>query len=71
MPLTQAGAVQGAQTASGLWDLKEQAFHINYLELKAVLLGLKSLCATIYNKHIWINSDNTTTGAFVNAIGGI
>ena len=65
------GAVQGAQTTAGLWDLEEQAFHINYLELKAVLLGLKSLCATIYNKHIRIQSDNTTTVAYVNAMGGI
>ena len=65
------GAVQGTQKTGGLWDLEEQAFHINYLELKAVLLGLKSLCTTIYNKHIRIQSDNTTTVAYVNAMGGI
>lgn len=65
------GAVQGTQKTGGLWDLEEQAFHINYLELKAVLLGLKSLCTTIYNKHIGIQSDDTTTVAYVNAMGGI
>ena len=65
------GAVQGGQKTGGLWDLEEQAFHINYLELKAVLLGLKSLCASIFNKHIRIQSDNTTTVAYVNAMGGI
>ena len=32
---------------------------------------MKSLCATIYNKHIRIQSDNTTTFAYVNAMGGI
>ena len=65
------GAVQGTPKTGGLWDLEEQAFHINYLELKAVLLGLKSPCATIYNKHIRIQSDNTTPVAYVNAMGGI
>ena len=65
------GAVQGTQKTGGLSELEEEAFHINYLELKAVLLGLKSLCATIYNKHIRIQSDNTTTVAYVNAMGGI
>ena len=66
------GAVQGTQKTAGLWNLEEQAFHINYLELKAVLLGLKSLCATIYNKHIRIQYDNTIfTVAHVNAMGGI
>ncbi len=63
-------SVQGGQKTGGLWDLEEQAFHIHYLELKAVLLGLKSLCATIYNRHIRIQSDNTTTVAYVNVIGG-
>ena len=57
------GAVQGTQKTGGLWDLEEQAFHINYIELNAVLLGLKSLCATSYTKHIRIQSDNTTTVA--------
>ena len=33
------GAVRGDQKTGELWILEEQAFHINYLELKAVLLG--------------------------------
>ena len=63
------GAVRGDQKTGELWILEEQAFHINYLELKAVLLGSKSLCSTIRNKHIRIQSDNAATVAYVNAMG--
>ena len=45
----------GIKKNGGLWSLEEQAFHINHLELKAVLSGLKSLCSTIRNKHIRIH----------------
>ena len=51
--------------------MDEQQYHINYLESKAVLLGLKSLCSGMQNKHIRIQSDNTTTVAYLNAMGGI
>ena len=37
-------AVYGEQKTGGPWSLEEQGFHINYLELKAIWLGLKSLC---------------------------
>ena len=63
------GAVRGDQKTGELWILEEQAYHINYLELKAVLLGSKSLCSTIRNKHIRIQSDNAATVAYVNAMG--
>ena len=65
------GAVHGVQRTGGLWSWEEQGFHINYLELKAVLLGLKSLLSNAHNKHIRIQSDNTTTVAYVNNMGGI
>ena len=35
------------------------------------MLGLKSLCSNIHTKHIRIQSDNTTTVAYVNAMGGV
>ncbi|XP_073237618.1 uncharacterized protein [Porites lutea] len=65
------GAVCGDNKTGGCWDLDEQQYHINYLESKAVLLGLKSLCSGTQNKHIRIQSDNTTTVAYLNAMGGI
>ena len=35
-------AVCGDHKTGGCWDLDEQQYHVNYLESKAVLLGLKS-----------------------------
>ena len=51
--------------------MEEQGFHINYLELKAIWLGLKSLCNNLKQKHIRIQSDNTTAIAYINAMAGI
>ena len=65
------GAVYGEQKTVGPWSLEEQGFHINYLELKVVWLGLKSLCYNLRQKHIRIQSDNTTAVAYINAMGGI
>lgn len=65
------GQYRRAKKTGGLWDLEEQAFHVTYLELTAVPLSLKFLCATISDKHIPIQSDNTITVAYVNAMGGI
>lgn len=65
------GAVSLDNKTGGYWNLEEQQHHINYLEMKAVLLGLQSLCSNVSNKHIRIQSDNTTTVAYLNAMGGI
>ena len=65
------GAVYGEQKTGGPWSLEEQGFHISYLELKAIWLGLKSLCNNLRQKHIRIQSDNTTAVAYINAMGGI
>jgi len=37
------GAVYEHKKTGGLWSLAEQQFHINHLEMKAVLLGLRDL----------------------------
>ena len=65
------GAVLGRNKTGGLWDKDEREYHINYLEMKAVILGLQSLCGNITQKHIRILSDNTTTVAYINAMGGV
>lgn len=41
--LTGWGSKFGSMVTGGQWDLQELD-HINCLELKAVLFGLKSLC---------------------------
>ena len=61
----------GGGKTGGLWSKEEQKSHINYLEMKAISLGLKSFCHNIRKQHIRIQSDNTTTVAYINAIGGI
>ena len=55
------GTVLGENDTGGLWSPMELEFHINYLEMKAVLLGLKSLCKDCHDVQICVQSDNTTT----------
>ena len=65
------GAVCNGTKTGGPWGKDEADFHINYLEMKAVLLGLKSLCNNTTGKHIRVQSDNTTTVSYINEMGGI
>ena len=39
--------------------------------MKAVLLGLKSLCKDCHDIHICVQSDNTTAVAYINSMGGV
>ena len=50
--------------------MEEQSFHINVLELKAVLFGLNALCGTMANTHILVKTDNSTTVAYLTHMGG-
>ena len=63
------GAILGDITTGGRWDKFEKTDHINILELKAILLGLKSMCK-FNNKHIRICTDNATALAYVKNMGG-
>ena len=53
------GAVLGESSTHGHWDQNE-VDHINILELKSILLALKSLCKDLHGSHIRIHTDNTT-----------
>ena len=44
--------------------------HINALELKAALLGLKTLCPEMRNVHIQLQMDNITAVSYVREMGG-
>ena len=46
------GAVHQKITTGGHWAVEESKFHINVLELMAILFGLKSLLPEIANSHI-------------------
>lgn len=62
------GAVFGELKTEGLWNTEEQALHINALEMKAILFGLKSL-VHYHDFHLQILSDNTTAVHIVNKMG--
>ena len=55
------GASALDQVTEERWSPAESEQHINVLELKAVLLGLQSLCKAKQDCHINVLSDNTTT----------
>ena len=56
------GAVLNGMKTGGHWSAEEQGFHINYL---------KSLCPNAHDTHICVQSDNTTTVTYINAMGGV
>ena len=64
------GACSGGNITSGHWDALEKD-HINILELKAVLFGLKALMHNVRCKHIRIKSDNNTVIASINNQGSV
>ena len=57
-------------TANGRWSPQGSAYHINYLEIKAVLFGLKSLCSKFKHCRIKVLSDNQTAVAYLRNMGG-
>ena len=64
------GATDGNNPTSGKW-IKEKGNHINYLELKAIYLAVKSYRRYwMGKKHIQVKLDNTTAIAYINNMGG-
>jgi len=58
------------RTATGEWSSEEKGFDINVLETKAVYLGLKCFAQDIKGIHVRLRSDNITTVAYINKMGG-
>ena len=54
----------------GNWSSEESTWHINVLELKAVLFAFQCLFRNTFNTSILIRSDNTTVVAYINKHGG-
>ena len=65
------GAHLGDSTARGVWSDVESHLHINFLELKAVFLALKSFEPLCKNQSVLIATDNTTVVAYINKQGGM
>ncbi|KAI2650818.1 Transposon Ty3-G Gag-Pol polyprotein [Labeo rohita] len=65
------GATCNGQAASGVWTGPRLFWHINCLELLAVLLALRRFQSMIQGKHVLVRSDNTVTVAYINHQGGV
>ena len=68
--LTGWGAVCKGRTTGGLWMIHERVHHINYLELKAAFLALKSYVRDATKISILLRLDNITAISFINRMGG-
>lgn len=56
--------------ANGMWTTHESEMHINYLELKAILFTLQSLCNHMEKVHIRVMCDNTCAVSYLSQFGG-
>ena len=65
------GAHLGGSTARGVWSDPESCLHINFLELKAVFLALKSFEPLCKDQIVLIATDNTTVVSYINKEGGL
>ena len=63
-------ATNGIANTQGFWAPHEGSQHINVLEFLAVKSGLEALLPQAQNLHLRIVSDNMTTVAYINAMGG-
>ncbi|KAL0163578.1 hypothetical protein M9458_039331, partial [Cirrhinus mrigala] len=65
------GAVCNGQAASGSWTGPRLLWHINCLELLAVLLALRRFLPMLRHNHVLVRTDNTATVAYINRQGGL
>ena len=63
------GANFNNTSTGGPWTQEEKSHHINYLELLAAWLALKTFANNTYNKAILLRLDNVTAMAFLNRMG--
>ena len=64
------GAVHQSLKTNGKWSEQESLQHINYLELKAAFLALKSFLKGKSHLTVSLRLDNTTAIAYINNKGG-
>ena len=64
------GATCQNSHAGGPWNREERRAHINWLELKAAFLALKTFVSNRCNIHVLLLIDNITAISFINHKGG-
>ncbi|KAL0200123.1 hypothetical protein M9458_003310, partial [Cirrhinus mrigala] len=65
------GAVCDGQAASDSWTGPRLQWHINCLELLAVLLALRRLLPVLRDKHVLVRTDNIPKVVYINRQGGL
>ena len=69
------GATDTKTHIGGRWNYEEQekarSNQINYLEMVAAYLALKSFCKQLRNIHVRLRIDNMTAVAYLNNMGGV
>ena len=65
------GATNGHEQTGGLWSVEEAVHHINYLELMAVFLALKTFTRDQSQCTVLCKSDNVTAVSYLNHKGGL
>jgi hypothetical protein len=56
-------------STGGQWTPAESLYHINYLEIVAVLMTLKAFHNYVKDKHVRVFIENTTAVATINHMG--
>ena len=65
------GAHLGDVTPRGVWSPLESLLHINFFEMKAVLLALQQLEHLCKDQIVLVATDNTTVVSYINKQGGM
>lgn len=65
------GAYSMGKSTHGWWSGTDTLKHINYLELKAICLGLKFFGKRSFDEKILIRTDNTTALSYINKMGSV
>ncbi|KAA0701345.1 hypothetical protein E1301_Tti024361 [Triplophysa tibetana] len=69
--LTGWGATVEGRSASGLWTEQHLHWHINCLEMLAVIRALKYFLPVLRDHHVLIRTDNTAVVSYINHQGGL
>lgn len=64
------GATNNKWSTGGSWSAEEAKLHINVLELRAAILGLKTFLKDQHSIVVRLYLDNTTAVAYINHLGG-
>ncbi|XP_025835996.1 uncharacterized protein LOC112906304 [Agrilus planipennis] len=65
------GAYCRGNSTHGFWSDEEKKFHINYLELLALCLGLQCFTSKLSSCNLLCRLDNTTAVACINKMGSV